>query len=110
MTTFNTNEFKDILLDTIESSLEAQLRAVRRLRQVDPLELPGKDKGMSQVDMAFDILTKARRPLHVSVLIERIKQTFGTELDRESLVSALTKKVVKSDRFTRTDKNTFAVR
>lgn len=110
MTTFNPNDLKDILLDTIESSLEAQLRAVRRLRQGDGTELPGKDKGMSQVDMAFDILTKARRPLHVSILIERIKQAFGTEVDRESLVSALTKKVVKNDRFSRTDKNTFTVR
>jgi len=110
MTAFNPNDFRDILLDTMESSLEAQLRAVRKLRQPEPAEPSGKTKGMSQVDMAFDILTKARRPLHVSVLIERIKQAFGAELDRESLVSALTKKVVKSDRFTRTDKNTFAVR
>jgi hypothetical protein len=110
MTTFNPNDVRDILLDTIESSLEAQLRAVRRLRQGEATESSSNDKGLSQVDMAFDILTKARRPLHVSVLIERIKQAFGTVVDRESLVSALTKKVVKNDRFTRTDKNTFAVR
>jgi hypothetical protein len=30
--------------------------------------------------------------------------------DRESLVSSLTKKVARQDRFLRTDKNTFALR
>jgi hypothetical protein len=31
-------------------------------------------------------------------------------VDRESLVSSLTKKVARQDRFLRTDKNTFALR
>ena len=34
-------------------------------------------KGMSQVDMAYDILKRARSPLHVSVIIERIQQAFA---------------------------------
>jgi DNA-directed RNA polymerase delta subunit len=65
---------------------------------------------MSQVDMAFDILKKARTPLHISALLQRIQTSFHVSVDRESLVSALTKKVARGDRFLRTDKNTFGLR
>jgi hypothetical protein len=105
------DEFKDLLLGTFEASLEAQLRAVRRLRQgeVEPRRKPLR-KGLSQVDMAYDVLKKARAPLHVSELLARIQTTFGQPVDRESLVSSLTKKVARGDRFLRTDKNTFGLR
>ena len=38
-----------------------------------------------------------------------MEQTFQVAADRESLVSALTKKVLRGDRFVRTDKNTFGI-
>jgi hypothetical protein len=60
--------------------------------------------------MAFDILKKARAPLHVSLVLERIQSQFGVTVDRESLVSSLTKKVARGDRFLRPHKNTFALR
>jgi len=59
--------------------------------------------------MAHDILKKARTPLHVAVIIERIQASFGVAVDRESLVSSLSKKVERGDRFIRTEKNTFAL-
>ena len=37
------------------------------------------------------------------------EQRFGFRIDRESLVSSLSKKVVRRDRFFRTDKNTFGL-
>jgi hypothetical protein len=105
------DETKDLILSVFEASLEAQLRAVRRLRQGDPpASEPPRRKGLSQVDMAFDILKKARSPLHVSDILERIQSHFGVAVDRESLVSSLSKKVARSDRFLRPEKNTFAVR
>jgi len=102
---------KDIILSAFEASLEAQLRAVRRLRQgkAEEATAPPK-KGPSQVDMAYDVLKKTRAPLHISDLIERIRASFGVAIDRESLVSSLTKKVARQDRFLRTEKNTFALR
>lgn len=104
------NESKDLILGVFEASLEAQLRAVRRLRQGLPSAVePRRRKGLSQVDMAFDILKKARSPLHVSVILERIQAQFGATIDRESLVSSLTKKVARGDRFLRPEKNTFAL-
>ena len=105
------DETKDLILSVFEASLEAQLRAVRRLRQGQPESAaPRRHKGLSQVDMAFDILKKTRSPLHISALLERIQTQFGVRVDRESLVSSLTKKVARSDRFLRPEKNTFALR
>ena len=60
--------------------------------------------------MAFNILKKAKAPLHVSEILERIQTQFGVAVDRESLVSSLTKKVARSDRFLRPEKNTFSLR
>jgi len=105
------DETKDLILGVFEVSLDAQLRAVRRLRQGQPSDRePRRHKGLSQVDMAFDILKKARAPLHVSALLERIQTQFGVSIDRESLVSSLSKKVARGDRFLRPEKNTFALR
>jgi hypothetical protein len=105
------DETKDLILGVFEESLEAQLRAVRRLRRGPPaVDGPRTRKGLSQVDMAFDILKRARAPLHISELLDRIQAQFGVIIDRESLVSSLTKKVARGDRFLRPEKNTFALR
>lgn len=105
------DDLKDLFLGTFEASLEAQLRAIRRLRQ-GPVEAKRArpNKGLSQVDMAYDVLKAARSSLHVSELLARIQSRFGQSVDRESLVSSLTKKVARGDRFLRPDKNTFALR
>ena len=101
---------KGIMLDIAEASLEAQLRAIRRLKSgKETTRATPSRKSMSQVDMAYDILKKARAPLHVSDIIARIEQHHGQRLDRESLVSALAKKVQRQDRFVRTDKNVFGL-
>jgi DNA-directed RNA polymerase delta subunit len=60
--------------------------------------------------MAFDILKKTRSPLHISQILERVQTHFGVTVDRESLVSSLSKKVARGDRFLRPAKNTFALR
>jgi hypothetical protein len=105
------DDIKDVVLSALEASLEAQLRAIRRLRQGQTEEArPRPKKGQSQVDMAYDILKKARTPLHVSEIIDRIQTQFGVAVDRESLVSSLTKKVARQDRFLRPEKNTFSLR
>ena len=105
------DETKDLILSAFEASLDAQLRAVRRLRQGEPVSAePRRRKGLSQVDMAFDILKKARSPLHISVILERILTQYNVAVDRESLVSSLTKKVARGDRFLRPEKNTFSIK
>lgn len=102
---------KDVILGAVEASLDAQLRAIRRLRHgAPPAGPPRQTQGRSQVDMAYDVLTKARGPLHISEILARIQAGFGVRVDRESLVSSLTKKVARGDRFVRTGKSTFALR
>jgi hypothetical protein len=104
------DKLKEIILHTIEVSLDAQLRAVRRLRSGQgPTVRKPKQKGMSQVDLAFYILQKAQSPLHVSEIIDRIEKIHRRKVDRESLVSALSKKVKRRDRFVRPDRNVFGL-
>lgn len=105
------NDIKDLILEVCEASLDAQLRAVRRLRK-GSLEEPARRlrKSRSQVDMAYDVLKAAGSPLHITELLARIRASFGVSVDRESLVSSLSKKLARGDRFARTGKNTFTLR
>ncbi len=103
-------DLRDTVLSAVEECLDAQLRAVRRLRTGPPEEKPRKRARLSQVDMAYDLLKKARVPLHVDDLLERIQSAYGVTVDRESLVSSLTKKIARGDRFLRTAPNTFGLR
>ena len=105
------DDLKQSILSVFEASLDAQLRAVRRLRKGNA-DAPKSSRraGLSQVDMAYDVLKKARAPLHISDLLARIQSSFSVAVDRESLVSSLTKKVARGDRFLRTAKNTFSLR
>jgi len=91
-----------------ESLLTAQLRVVRQLRNPKGKKVSAKTKhGMSNMDMAIDILQRAKQPLHISEIITRIKAQYGLALDRESLVSALVKKVHRNQDLVRTAPNTF---
>jgi hypothetical protein len=99
-------QIKDTIYEALETSLEAQLRAIRRLRGSNK-DVSAPKKGMSQVDMAYNILNKIGTPLHINEIIRNIEITHRVQVDRESLVSAITKKVNRGDRFSRVGKNTF---
>lgn len=103
------DEIEAAVLHAVEVSLEAQLRAVKRLR-AGPGEPKVARKGTSQIDMVHDVLRRAGKPLHVSEIIERVEKVHGFKLERESIVSTLVKKVNRGDRFVRTDKNVFALK
>jgi hypothetical protein len=98
------------VLNAFEVALDAQLRAIRRLKSPKDDKASRERKSMSQVDMAYNILRIAGKPLHISEILDRIEKTFGQTLDRESIVSSLVKKVQRQDRFVRTDKNVFALK
>lgn len=103
------DEIEAAVLHAIEVSLEAQLKAVKRLRS-GPREVKAARKGTSQIDMVHDVLRRAGKPLHVSEIIGRVEKLHGLKLERESIVSTLVKKVNRGDRFVRTDKNVFALK
>ena len=95
-------------LSFYESMFLAQLRTVRQLKSPKPKKSKRtEDKGMSNMDMAIDILRRSKRPLHISEIIAQVKTKYGVTLDRESLVSALVKKVQRHQGLSRTAPNTF---
>jgi hypothetical protein len=102
-------EIEAAVLHAMEVSLEAQLRAIKRLRAGPPEAKPAR-KGTAKIDMVHDVLRRAGKPLHVSEIIERVQKLHGFKLERESIVSTLVKKVNRGDRFIRTDKNVFALK
>ena len=102
-------EIRDIILDSMVVSLEAQLRALKKLRGSVDEEEP-RNKSMSNLDIVFNILNSSGTPLHISQIIADAEKAFGVKLERESLVSALSKKILKEERFVRTGKNTFALK
>ena len=59
--------------------------------------------------MAIDILRRSRGPLHISEIIAQVRAKHGVTLDRESLVSALVKKVHRRQGLSRTAPNTFQI-
>lgn len=101
---------RDEILAAFEMALDTQLRAVRRLRGGPRSRARGRLKGLSNMDMSFAILRRAKTPLHVDDLIGAIAQAYGVRPARDSLVSALTKKIVAGDRFEKTAPNTFGLR
>ena len=100
---------REDLLDVLEESTHAQLRALRLLRGSKRGRPKGPAQAMSNIDIVVDILTKENGPLHLDEILRRAQQLHHRPIRRESLVSALTKKVLDHHTFTRTAPNTFAL-
>jgi hypothetical protein len=104
------NKIPDGFLDLYESLLSAQLRVVRQLRAPKPRKPKrATQQGMSNIYMAIDILRQSRQPLHVTDIIAQVKAKYKISLDRESLVSALVKKIHRQQGLSRTAPNTFRI-
>lgn len=107
------NDIREDLIDILEAVSKAQLSTLRRLRRTTTKELAPSGakrvKSMSQVEMTYDILRSAGRPLHIAEIITLVAKRYAVQLDRESIVSALAKRVARKDRFLRTGPNTFSV-
>ena len=86
---------------------ESKLKTINRfLKGVKPKAV----KRTSKVDIVENILRIAGRPLHISQIIEIAKREFQAELERDSIVSILIKKMKAGQRFIRTAPNTFALK
>jgi hypothetical protein len=107
------NDLRNDFIDILESVTRAQLKTLRRLRRSSLPEGSASEaktrRSMSQIDMAFDILSSAGRSMHISEIMTLVARRYGVALDRESIVSAITKRVARKDRFMRTGPNQFAV-
>ena len=105
------NSIKEELLNMHESMLRAQLNVIKQLRKDAGLSENEnlQEKSMSQMDMVYDILIEHSKPLHVNKIIDKIKNKYDVQLDKETVVSALAKRVKRQDRFIKTAPNTFTL-
>ncbi len=87
---------KKVVLETLETVLELQLRGIRQaLGKEDPEVSPVRQRGRrrkSLIDFCVKILTNEQRPVHVDELVEILRNQYGRVTDRDSLSSALAKK------------------
>ena len=107
-------------LDIMECLLKAQLEVVQELKRgtssgiglsstYPVARAPRANKRKSQVDIAYDVLKHCGEPQHASEILRLAGERLGISLNRDSLVSALLKKVAQGDRFTKDGKNTFGL-
>lgn len=101
---------RNAIIEALIVAQEAQVRALHQLRKRPQGRLPRRRVGMSQVDMVEEVIASAGKGMHINEIIEWVEKRHGVRLDRESVVSALTKKVARGDRFVRTGKNTFGLK
>ena len=93
-----------------ESLLKSQLKIIRQfLKDEEQPTFRTRGKGMSQMSIIYDVLLAAQTPLHVTEIIARAKKDFNVHLDRDSIVSAITKKVKSGRMFKRVEANTFTI-
>jgi len=100
-----------VVLEVMESMLKAGLRSVR-----EQLSSMGREERVStrkerksNTKIVADILREAGHPLHIDEIIRIAGESRGVELHRESIVSALSKKLLEGKVFRRTGRNEFAL-
>ena len=99
----------DNYLEIKRELLQAQLRVVYRYQR--KAVLPGqKLKRTSNLTIVEDILQNSDQPLHISKIIQIAQKDYNVNLERDSIVSALIKKINAGKLFVRVAPNTFALK
>jgi hypothetical protein len=99
------NQFESYLQFQKEIT-ETKLKIINRFQKaVQPKPI----KRTSKIEITKNVLRIAGRPLHVSEIIHLAQRDFQVTLDRDSIVSAILKKVNAGKSFIRTAPNTFAL-
>ncbi|HEY3131272.1 MAG TPA: hypothetical protein VGL91_17580 [Acidobacteriota bacterium] len=102
-------EIKAAVAEALIVSVEAQLKALKKFKGA-PTQEKDRQKRTSNLSMVEDVLERAGKELHISQILQRVEKGYGLRLDRDSIVSALSKKVARNERFVRTGKNIFALK
>lgn len=98
---------REDLLEILTVAAQGQLRALRALRRRQLRPEPSSGKRRSHIAVVEDILRSSPGPLHISQILSVAQERYQLQLSRESLVSALTKKVLDRNTFSRVGRNTF---
>ena len=84
-----------------------------KLKTINRIQKGMKDKKKKRTSKAIiveHVLRLAGRPLHVSEIIQIANRDFNVQLERDSIVSILIKKIKAGQTFVRTAPNTFALK
>ncbi len=84
--------------------LEAQLKATKELLQQFS---PGTTLKKTQIETVIDILNDVDGSLHIKQIILLAKKKYNIDLDRETIVSQISKKIAKGSLFRRVAPNTY---
>jgi hypothetical protein len=93
-----------------ERLLSAQLAVLRKYLAERSGSRESRERRRSQINLIREILTAGGHPLHISEIIQRAAEHYAVALDRESVVSAVAKKVKKGVLFERVGPNTFGLK
>jgi phage regulator Rha-like protein len=99
------DKFK-LYLQYQKEATQAKLRVIERFQE---LEQRQAKKRTANIDIVKNVLDSAKRPLHVSEIIQMAEKDYQVRLNRDSIVSALLKKIKAGQTFIRTAPNTFAL-
>jgi hypothetical protein len=99
----------DKILQLYKELLQSQLKVIYRHQRQSP-QLKKKLKRTSNLDIVEDILATSDQPLHISKIIEIAKKDYHVTLERDSIVSAIIKKIRAGLRFERIAPNTFTLK
>jgi hypothetical protein len=88
---------REIMLTTMETMLEIQLQAVRTMikdlgHQPKVIIRKGRRKN-SLLSLSLDVLRAGEKPMHVTQILDELRQRFGRIVGRDSLSSVLGKAV-----------------
>ena len=86
---------------------QAKLKIIERFQQ----QAQGQPKERtSNIEIVQNVLNSAGHPLHISDIIQMAEKDHQVRLNRDSIVSAILKKINAGQTFIRTAPNTFALK
>ena len=101
-------------MDQFERFLQYEKEVAQsKLKVIDRFQQQGKNKSrkrMSNIQIVEDVLNDAGHPLHISDIIRLAEDRYQIKLHRDSIVSAILKKINAEQIFIRTAPNTFALK
>jgi len=104
---------KELILRTIETLLQLQIKSVRQmLGEEDVEKVSPRRSGVrrqSLVASTVKILMEEKRALHVNEIVDLLRERLGRIADRDTISSALAKKVRQGVLVQQTGPATFAL-
>ena len=98
----------DKIIEFQRDMLNAQLEVISKYQQKTSSKI--ESKSMSKLGTVEDVLKLSPKPLHISQIIEIAKNEYNITLERDSIVSAISKKIKNNKQFIRVAPNTFSLK